>query len=275
MEETEATTTPQDAVETPQRPLILVTNDDGIFAKGIKELVKAIHPFGEVVVVAPDKPQSGRGHAVTLDAPLWYMVSKFDDADRAYKCTGTPSDCIKIALYRIMDRKPDLILSGINHGSNSSVNILYSGTMGAAMEGAIHGIPSIGFSLLSFNSDADFAAAAKYAAEITAKTIQNLGSLPFTCLNVNIPNLVESEIKGVKVVRQGRGEWIEDFVRHFHPSNKRPYYWLTGEFHDLEPESTDTDTWMLDNGYITIQPVTVDCTDYAALKAMNDGGWFS
>lgn len=275
MEETEATTTPQDAVETPQRPLILVTNDDGIFAKGIKELVKAIRPFGEVVVVAPDKPQSGRGHAVTLDAPLWYMVSKFDDAYRAYKCTGTPSDCIKIALYRIMDRKPDLILSGINHGSNSSVNILYSGTMGAAMEGAIHGIPSIGFSLLSFNSDADFAAAAKYAAEITAKTIQNLGSLPFTCLNVNIPNLVESEIKGVKVVRQGRGEWIEDFVRHFHPSNKRPYYWLTGEFHDLEPESTDTDTWMLDNGYITIQPVTVDCTDYAALKAMNDGGWFS
>ncbi len=275
MEETEATTTPQDAVETPQRPLILVTNDDGIFAKGIKELVKAIHPLGEVVVVAPDKPQSGKSHAVTLDAPLWYMVSKFDDADRAYKCTGTPSDCIKIALYRIMDRKPDLILSGINHGSNSSINILYSGTMGAAMEGAIHRIPSIGFSLLSFNSDADFAAAAKYAAEITAKTIQNLGSLPFVCLNVNIPNLVESEIKGVRVVRQGRGEWIEDFVKNYHPSNKRPYYWLTGEYHDLEPESTDTDTCMLDNGYITVQPVTVDCTDYAALKSMNEGGWFS
>ena len=275
MEETEATTTPQDAVETPQRPLILVTNDDGIFAKGIKELVKAIHPLGEVVVVAPDKPQSGKSHAVTLDAPLWYMVSKFDDADRAYKCTGTPSDCIKIALYRIMDRKPDLILSGINHGSNSSINILYSGTMGAAMEGAIHRIPSIGFSLLSFNSDADFAAAAKYAAEITAKTIQNLGSLPFVCLNVNIPNLVESEIKGVRVVRQGRGEWIEDFVKNYHPSNKRPYYWLTGEYHDLEPESTDTDTCMLDNGYITVQPVTVDSTDYAALKAMNEGGWFS
>ena len=275
MEETEATTTPQDAVETPQRPLILVTNDDGIFAKGIKELVKAIHPLGEVVVVAPDKPQSGKSHAVTLDAPLWYMVSKFDDADRAYKCTGTPSDCIKIALYRIMDRKPDLILSGINHGSNSSINILYSGTMGAAMEGAIHRIPSIGFSLLSFNSDADFAAAAKYAAEITAKTIQNLGSLPFVCLNVNIPNLVESEIKGVRVVRQGRGEWIEDFVKNYHPSNKRPYYWLTGEYHDLEPESTDTDTCMLDNGYITVQPVTVDSTDYAALKSMNEGGWFS
>lgn len=275
MEETEATTTPQDAVETPQRPLILVTNDDGIFAKGIKELVKAIHPLGEVVVVAPDKPQSGKSHAVTLDAPLWYMVSKFDDADRAYKCTGTPSDCIKIALYRIMDRKPDLILSGINHGSNSSINILYSGTMGAAMEGAIHRIPSIGFSLLSFNSDADFAAAAKYAAEITAKTIQNLGSLPFVCLNVNIPNLVESEIKGVRVVRQGRGEWIEDFVKNYHPSNKRPYYWLTGEYHDLEPESTDTDTYMLDNGYITVQPVTVDSTDYAALKSMNEWGWFS
>ena len=274
MEETEATSIGT-ADNAPLRPLILITNDDGIFAKGIHELVKALHPYGEIVVVAPDKPQSGRGHAVTLDAPLWYMVSKFDDADRAYKCTGTPSDCIKIALYRIMDRKPDLILSGINHGSNSSVNILYSGTMGAAMEGAIHGIPSIGFSLLSFNSDADFAAAAKYAAIITAKTLEKLGSLPFTCLNVNIPNLSDAEIKGIKVVRQGRGEWIEDFVRNYHPSNKRPYYWLTGEYHDLEPESTDTDSWMLDNGYIAIQPVTVDCTDHAALKAMNDEGWFS
>ena len=273
MEETEATAIGT-ADNAPHRPLILITNDDGIFAKGIHELVKALHPYGEIVVVAPDKPQSGRGHAVTLDAPLWYMVSKFEDADRAYKCTGTPSDCIKIALYRIMDRKPDLIISGINHGSNSSINILYSGTMGAAMEGAIHNIPSIGFSLLSFNSDADFAAAATYAARIVAKTIDNLGSLPFTCLNVNIPCRPESEIKGIRVVRQGRGEWIEDFVRHFHPSNKRPYYWLTGEFHDLEPESTDTDTWMLDNGYITIQPVTVDCTDYNALNNMGEG-WFS
>ena len=259
---------------TTSRPLILVTNDDGIFAKGIKELVKAIHPFGEVVVVAPDKPQSGKSHAVTLDAPLWYMVSKFDDADRAYKCTGTPSDCIKIALYRIMDRKPDLIISGINHGSNSSVNILYSGTMGAAMEGAIHGIPSIGFSLLSFNSDADFAAAAHFAAIITEKTISRLGSLPFVCLNVNIPCLPIDEIKGIKVVRQSKGEWIEDFVRNYHPSNKRPYYWLTGEYHDLEPDSHDTDTWHLDNGYIAIQPVTVDCTDYKALDAMNGEVWF-
>ena len=174
MEETEATAIGT-ADNAPHRPLILITNDDGIFAKGIHELVKALHPYGEIVVVAPDKPQSGRGHAVTLDAPLWYMVSKFEDADRAYKCTGTPSDCIKIALYRIMDRKPDLIISGINHGSNSSINILYSGTMGAAMEGAIHNIPSIGFSLLSFNSDADFAAAATYAARIVAKTIDNLG----------------------------------------------------------------------------------------------------
>ena len=275
MEDTTLAATPLDAEETPKRPLILVTNDDGIFAKGIKELVNAIHPYGDVVVVAPDKPQSGKSHAVTLDMPLWYMVSKFENTIHAYKCTGTPSDCIKIALYRIMDRKPDLILSGINHGSNSSINIIYSGTMGAAMEGAIHGIPSIGFSLLSFNSDADFAVAAKYAANITAKTIENLGSLPFSCLNVNIPNLPEHEIKGVRVVRQGRGEWIEEFARHYHPSNKRPYYWLTGEYHDLEPESADTDTWMLANGYIAIQPVTVDCTDYAALKAMDEGGWFS
>ena len=262
-------------MESAARPLILVTNDDGIFAKGIKELVKAIRPYGEIVVVAPDKPQSGKSHAVTLDSPLWYMVSKFDDADRAYKCTGTPSDCIKIALFKILDRRPDLILSGINHGSNSSINILYSGTMGAAMEGAIHGIPSIGFSLLSFSSDADFAAAARYAADITARAIAGIASLPFVCLNVNIPNLPEEEIKGVRLVRQGRGEWVEDFVRHYHPSNKRPYYWLTGEYHDLEPESVDTDSHVLEDGYISVQPVTVDCTDYAALNAMKDGGWFS
>lgn len=254
--------------------MILITNDDGIFAKGIRELARAVRPFGEVVVVAPDKPQSGKSHAVTLDNPLWYVVSKFEDADRAFKCTGTPSDCIKIALYRIMGRKPDLILSGINHGSNSSVNILYSGTMGAAMEGAIHRIPSIGFSLLSFSSDADFAIAAKYAAVIVEKTIAHLDSLPFSCLNVNIPCLPEDQIKGIKVVRQSRGEWIEDFVRNFHPANKRPYYWLTGEYNDLEPDSPDTDTTVLKNGYISIQPVTIDCTDYKALSAMNEEGWF-
>lgn len=260
----------EETLDTTSRPLILVTNDDGIFAKGIRELVKAIHWFGEVVVVAPDKPQSGKSHAVTLDAPLWYSVSKFEEADRAYKCTGTPSDCIKIALFRIMDRKPDLIISGINHGSNSSINIVYSGTMGAAMEGAIHGIPSVGFSLLSFNSDADFAAAAHYAAMITERIVENIKSLPFLCLNVNIPNLPENEIKGIRVVRQSRGEWIESFVRNYHPSTKRPYYWLTGEYHNLEPESVDTDSHVLDDGYIAVQPVTVDCTDYGALSAMGD-----
>ncbi len=265
MEETENTV---------QRPLILVTNDDGIFAKGIRELVKAIRPYGDIVVVAPDKPQSGKSHAVTLDMPLWYMVSKFDDADRAYKCTGSPADCIKIALFRILDRRPDLVISGINHGSNASINIVYSGTMGAAMEGAIHGIPSIGFSLLSFSSDADFESAATVSARIVEKVMQRLDNLPFMCLNVNIPNLPVDELKGVKVARQGRGEWIEDFVRHFHPSNKRPYYWLTGEYHDLEPESPDTDSRYLDEGYVTVQPVTVDCTDYGAMRKMKEEGWW-
>lgn len=251
-----------------RRPLILVTNDDGIFAKGIKELVKAVKDLGEVVVVAPDKPQSGKSHSVTFDVPLWYVNNKFDDADRAYKCTGTPVDCVKIALFRILGRRPDIILSGINHGSNSSINIHYSGTMGAAIEGAIHKIPSIGFSLIDFQQDADFSTAGMYARQITEK-VMNMENNERVCLNVNIPYSEPSSIKGIKITRQCPGQWKEDFVKNYHPQNKRPYYWLTGEYLNNAPDMEDTDEWALSNGYVSVQPVTIDTTDYEMMDQLS------
>jgi len=248
--------------------LILITNDDGIFAKGIRELVRAVKDLGEVVVVAPDKPNSGKGHSVTLDMPLWYNTAKCDEADLAYKCTGTPADCVKMALFRILGRKPDIILSGINHGSNSSVNILYSGTMGAAMEGALHHIPSIGFSLLNFAPDADFTTAGSYARRIAEKVL-NMPDNSDVCLNVNIPYQEPDNIKGIMITRQCPGEWNEDFQKNYHPSNKRPYYWLTGEYHNNAPEATDTDEWALANGYVSVQPVKVDNTDYDMMQRLS------
>lgn len=255
-------------MEDTTKPLILVTNDDGIFAKGLRELVKAVGDLGEVVVVAPDKPQSGKSHSVTLDSPLWYMPAKIEFAERAYKCTGTPSDCVKIALFRIIGRRPDIILSGINHGSNSSVNILYSGTMGAAMEGALHNIPSIGFSLIDFTPESDFTTAGIYAKLITSKVLSNPPASNI-CLNVNIPYSQPENIKGIRITRQCAGEWKEDFVKYTHPSNKRPYYWLTGEYTNLEPDAEDTDEWALSHGYVSVQPVMSDCTNYAVINKMN------
>ncbi|MBQ3691324.1 MAG: 5'/3'-nucleotidase SurE [Bacteroidales bacterium] len=250
------------------KPLILITNDDGIFAKGLKELVRAVKDLGEIVVVAPDKAQSGKGHSVTLDMPLWYRPSKIDEEIRAFKCSGTPADCIKIALFKVLDRTPDLILSGINHGSNSSINILYSGTMGAAMEGALHHIPSIGFSLLNFAPDSDFTTAGKYAREITQKVLAMDKTFQKSiCLNVNIPYNDPENIKGIKICRQSAGEWKEFFDERYHPSNRRPYYWLTGDYYNYEPQEEDTDEWALKNGYVSVQPVTCDCTDY---KMMNE-----
>lgn len=251
-------------MEEGRKKLILVTNDDGIFSKGIRELVKAVNGLGEVVVVAPDKPQSGKGHSVTLDVPLWYCNAKCDEAPRAYKCSGTPADCVKIALFRILDRRPDIILSGINHGSNSSVNILYSGTMGAAMEGALHNVPSIGFSLLDFAPDADFSAAGGYARQITSSILDMPGNAG-VCLNVNIPYADPANIKGIRITRQCPGEWHEEFQKNYHPSNRRPYYWLTGQYCNNAPEAEDTDEWALANGYVSVQPVTVDSTDYGMM----------
>ncbi|MCQ2973545.1 MAG: 5'/3'-nucleotidase SurE [Bacteroidales bacterium] len=251
-----------------KQPLILISNDDGVFAKGLKVLVNAVKHLGQVVVVSPDKPQSGKGHCITLDSPLWYRVSKSYDHDvLIYKCTGTPVDCIKLALLKILDRKPDLILSGINHGSNSSINVVYSGTLGAAIEGAIHNIPSIGFSILNFAPDADFDYASNYVTYIVENVLK-LNKNKSLCLNVNIPYSEPENIKGIKIVRQAKAYWDEYFQENVHPYNHKSYYWLGGNFVNKEPDAEDTDEWALANGYISITPIQIDHTDYNEIKVL-------
>lgn len=253
---------------TMQRPQILVVNDDGVTAPGIKALIEAVLPLGDVFVVAPDSPQSGMGHAITLNKPLRLAeVHLFDGVVKAFQCNGTPVDCVKIAVDKVLHRKPDLCVSGINHGSNSSVNILYSGTMSAAVEAGLEGIPSVGFSLCNFSWEADFSAAKKYV-NLIAKEILTNGLPKSTLLNVNIPKLSDEEIKGVKICRQANAKWEEEYVERQDPFG-RNYYWLTGQFvnHD---KGTDTDEWALANGYISIVPVQFDLTAHHAITYINE-----
>jgi 5'-nucleotidase len=249
------------------KPVILVTNDDGITAPGLHALVDAVKDLGEIYVVAPDSPQSGMGHAITINNPLRLDKVEIHGKHVWYQCSGTPVDCVKIAIDKILHRKPDLCVSGINHGSNSSINVIYSGTMSAAMEGAIEGIPSVGFSLLDYALDADFTAA-KYYANIIAKNILS-GGLPVgTLLNVNIPKLPIDTLKGMKVCRQATAKWEEEFDERLDP-NKRKYYWLTGKFVNLD-KGLDTDEWALANGYISIVPVQFDFTAHHAIPFLNE-----
>ncbi len=244
--------------------LILVTNDDGVEAKGIKFLTEIAQHFGDVVVIAPDKGKSGMSHSVSLNEPIYIDKVSEKPGLEIYACSGTPADSVKIALHKILKRKPDLILSGINHGSNASVSAIYSGTVAAAREGSMNGITSIAFSLLSHEPDADFTAAAKYVQVIIEKVVQN-GIAKQTCLNVNIPNVPENEIKGIRICRQTLGKWIEEFDYRVNPHNK-DYYWLTGKFSNFEPSAEDTDEWALNNNYVAIVPIEVDLTSYTALK---------
>lgn len=242
--------------------LILAVNDDGISAPGIKALIAVAKEFGEVVVVAPDKPQSGMGHAISIDSTL--HVNKVTiDGVTAYSCSGTPVDCVKIAVNKLLDRKPDLIVSGINHGSNSSINVIYSGTMSAALEGALEKIPSVGFSLLNHSIDADFSAAKYYAKKIITQILNNNFSKEL-CLNVNIPNLSKELIAGIKVCRQAKGNWEEEYDERTDPMG-RTYYWLTGKF-IIEDDGEDTDEWALKNNYVSVVPVQPDITDYKLLN---------
>jgi len=245
------------------KPLILVVNDDGINAPGITALTAVAKEFGDVVVVAPDKPQSGMGHAITLDSTL-HLNKVTIEGVTAYSCSGTPVDCVKIAVNKLLDRKPDLIVSGINHGSNSSINVIYSGTMSAALEGSLEGIPSVGFSLLNHSVDADFTAAKYYAKKIIAQLLQQ-NHTKNLCLNVNIPNLGPEFIAGIKVCRQAKGNWEEEYDERTDPMGRK-YYWLTGKF-VLEDEGTDTDEWALANNYVSVVPVQADVTNY---PLMND-----
>lgn len=246
------------------KPLILVTNDDGISAPGIIALVEVMKTLGDVVVVAPDKPQSGMGHAITINSTLRIHKVKVHGAKEEYSCTGTPVDCVKIAVNKLLHRKPDLCVSGINHGSNMSINVIYSGTMSAAVEGAIEGIPSVGFSLCNHSIDADFTASKKIVKTIIQKILKQ--KMPKdVCLNVNIPDLKYEHIKGIKVCHQARANWIEELDERHDPSGK-PYFWLTGKFDNYDKDKKDTDVWALDNNYVSVVPTQFDMTAHNAIK---------
>ncbi|MFC1733132.1 5'/3'-nucleotidase SurE [candidate division KSB1 bacterium] len=250
-----------------KKPLILITNDDGIYAPGLRHLINLMKDIGQVVVVAPERSQSGMGHAITVKTPLRLRKIIEEVGYIEYSCNGTPVDAVKMANKIILKRKPDILVSGINHGSNASINVIYSGTMAAVLEAAIENIPSVGFSLRDFSYDADFSATGKYIKNIVQNILMN-GLPKDTCLNVNFPAVNGSEIKGVKVCRQARAFWNEKFDMRSDP-HKREYYWLTGEFNRLEDDK-DTDEWALDNNYISVVPIEFDFTAHHAISEINN-----
>tara|TARA_Y100000782_G_C10188682_1_gene268760 strand:- start:9737 stop:10510 length:774 start_codon:yes stop_codon:yes gene_type:complete len=239
--------------------LILVCNDDGVTAPGIRALTEVAKKFGKTIVVAPDKPQSGMGHAITINATLRINQHTTKDGVEIFSTTGTPVDCVKLAVNEILDRKPDLVISGINHGSNASTNVIYSGTMSAAIEGCLEGIPSIGFSLCDHSIDADFEASKVFAEKIIEQVLEN-GLERGVCLNVNIPKLSLDAIAGIKVCRQADANWTEEFDKRTDPSGN-PYYWLTGKFENFDT-GEDTDLHAIQNGYVSVVPVQYDMTAY-------------
>lgn len=248
------------------RPLIFVTNDDGINAPGLKALVEVARELGEVIVVAPDSPQSGQGHAITLKDPLRLKKIELFEGIEAYECSGTPVDCVKLGKHVLLhQREADLCVSGINHGSNASINILYSGTMSAAMEASLEGIKSIGFSLLDYEWGADFEPCKPYLREIMEFVLEN-GMGNCKLLNVNIPAVPATVLKGFKICRQAEARWIERYVEGTDPRGQK-YYWLTGEFMNQD-EGSDTDVWALENKYISVVPSGHDLTRYDALAAL-------
>ncbi|NVO31780.1 5'/3'-nucleotidase SurE [Hymenobacter lapidiphilus] len=248
------------------KPLILISNDDGITAPGIATLVRVMRRLGEVVVVAPNSPQSGMGHAITIGKPLRLDPNHIFEGIEAYECSGTPADCVKLAKHHVLkDRRPDLVVSGINHGSNSAVNVLYSGTMSAAIEAAIEGLPAIGFSLCDYGHDADFSHAEEWVERLTRQALEH-GIPAGTALNVNIPKKSDQPIAGAMVCRQARAKWQEEFDLR-HDPYKRPYYWLIGSFVNEDPRQ-DTDEYALANNYISIVPCQYDLTSQSGLRQM-------
>ncbi len=250
------------------KKLILITNDDGISSKGIEILTRVACIFGDVVVIAPDKGRSGMSHAITVSEPIELKDLGQNENIKYFSCTGTPSDCVKLGLHEVLDRKPDLILSGINHGSNTSTSIIYSGTMAGAIEGTLNGIPSIGFSVTDYMPDANFNSAEVIVHHLLTKVLDE-GLPEDICLNVNIPAVDADKVKGIKVCRQTKGWWVEEFDKRVNPHGKE-YYWLTGKFHNPEPEATDTDEWALNNSFASIVPVKIDFTAHDYLKELKD-----
>ena len=257
-----------------EEPIILITNDDDITAKGIRSLVEAVRGLGKVVVVAPDKPQSGMGHAITIGSPLrMNKMEIFKDMDvEAWQTSGTPVDCVKLAVDKILHRKPDICLSGINHGANHSINVIYSGTMSAAMEASIEGIPSIGFSLLDYSYDADFTAAKQVVHTIVTQVLAMKKKDKHLLLNVNIPALPSEKIKGIKICKQAYAKYEEDFSERLDPHGKK-YYWLTGAFKNFD-KAKDTDVWALEHNFVSVVPVQFDLTNYALKTQLEKNNLF-
>ncbi len=250
-----------------EKPLILVTNDDGITAPGIRALIKVMTTIGDVVVVAPDSPQSGMGHAITINSTLHVESVVIDDGpQKEYSCSGTPADCVKLGVRQILDRRPDLCVSGINHGSNASINVIYSGTMSAAIEAGIEGIPAIGFSLCNYNWNANFEACQAYVKTITENVLKH-GLDHGVVLNVNIPDAKKESIKGIKICRQAKANWVEEFDKRTNPHGK-DYYWLTGTFVNLD-QGEDTDEWALTNNYVSLVPIQFDLTAHHCIQQLN------
>lgn len=251
-----------------KRPLILITNDDGIYAKGITELIDIAREMGDVVVVAPDRARSAQSSALTITVPMMYETLKDTPELKMFACTGTPADCIKLALSEEMlefNSKPDLIISGINHGSNASINIIYSGTLGAAIEGSLHGIPSIGFSLCDHTMGADFSHCKPYFRQIVKRVLEDSTLPKNLCLNVNAP---AGELKGMRLTRQSSGSWHKEIHRSEIPFGGS-CYWMTGWFKNDEPGAIGTDETALSEGFVSIQPVSVDMTNYQLLKTLD------
>ena len=246
--------------------LIFVTNDDSFRAKGFAAAIEVAREFGRVVAVAPESVQSGKSQAITIYDPLFIESRHQSEGVEVYSLSGTPVDCAKFAFDHLFrGQRVDLVISGINHGSNAGTNVLYSGTMGAAIEGSFYGCPSVGLSLTDHDAEADFEAAKHYAREIISSIMENPASENL-CLNVNVP--VVPQIKGIRVCRQCRGLWREDFFPHVDP-NGRNYFWLTGSYTNYEPEAEDTDEWALANGYVSVVPVQIDLTSYRDMAYLN------
>ncbi len=250
-----------------KKPLILISNDDGIMAKGINELIKYLRPLGEIVVMAPDSPRSGMACAITSDCPVKYTLIRKEPGLFVYKCTGTPADCIKLARFAVLDREPDLVVGGINHGDNSAVNVHYSGTMGVVIEGCLSGVPSIGYSLCDHRLDANFEPTAEIIRAVAKRVLED-GLPEGICLNVNFPAC--EDIKGVKICRQTVGRWTHEWEQRTHP-NGSDYFWLTGDFKNYEPDDEATDNWALKNGYAAITPTKIDVTAYEIMDQLK--GW--
>lgn len=245
-----------------EKPVILLSNDDGYDAKGLAAVIEAVKPLGEIVVLAPDGPRSGVAGAITRHVPLTTKLVRKEDNVTIYKCNGMPVDCIKLGLETVVPRKPKLIISGVNHGENVSINIHYSGTMGVVLEGCMKGVPSIGFSLDNPSWNADFSATVPIIRKIAQKVLEE-GLSEGTCLNVNFPNT--NEYKGIKVCRQGRGVWDREYEERTHPLGYK-YYWATGHFVNYEPDAEDTDKWAIGHGYVSITPQKIDATAYEEMK---------